>query len=271
MAIQNKESSLNQASSLALLLGLILMGASTLTFAATSDWVYVEDDRLSYTSDPEGNRVPDFSHAGYGGQGFLSDGETLNIPDSSKMVVRSTLSPRGNKQDDAPQINLAIQAAHAAGGGVVALTEGVFTLLSPITLNVDNVVLRGHGPNKTFLKGEALFSDNESTYNQSIIIMGGGYVGKPWVMNEDEESYPAATIMTPFVPVSSRSFEVDSVDGFSVGDNVIVVHPSTEEWLTRTAWGQTIDDVPWNIAGAIYADDNQRTRLCFATHYSLRH
>ncbi len=215
--------------------------------AATSTRVYLENDKLSYTSDAEGNRVPDFSHAGYNGEGFNPDG-TLNLPNFPAVPVGNGLSPLGGGADDGPQINAAIQAL-AGTGGVVQLEAGTFTIVTPIELGLDNVLLRGRGKDQTFLDGQALFDPAVSTRERSIIRMGGGYDGAPWVM---EASDPIANIISEFVPVGSRSFEVDSSAGFAVGDNIIVAHPATHEWLESIGYGETIDGRKWLISGASY-------------------
>jgi hypothetical protein len=48
----------------------VLAGSAALVGQSTSKWVYVGgDNRLHYASDARGNRIMDFSHAGYKGGG----------------------------------------------------------------------------------------------------------------------------------------------------------------------------------------------------------
>jgi hypothetical protein len=109
---------------------------------------------LQYAEDNRGNRVPDFSSAGYHGGG-------ISLPSVAAASDISPLQPASSGDDTA-----AIQAALDAVGnlpvdgqgfrGVVELGPGVFTLKAPIYLLKSGVVLRGQGsegPDATVLRG----------------------------------------------------------------------------------------------------------------------
>ena len=52
-------------------------------------------------------------------------------------------------------------------------------------------------------------------------------------------------ILTEVVPVGARSFQVVDASAFQVGDNVIVVHPSTQTWIDAINGGGTDSDDDW--------------------------
>ncbi len=96
---------------------------------------------------PTGNRLPDFSRAGYGL-------EEKTIPEIKKPVFDVTHARFGAVPDDGKEDTLAIQAAidaaAAAGGGVVSLPKGRYdihqTKVSPyLQIRSDGIVLRGQG------------------------------------------------------------------------------------------------------------------------------
>ena len=70
---------------------------------------------------------------------------------------------------DEVQINAAIAALSAAGGGVVRLLPGLYFILSPIVL-LSNVVLKGSGPGSTRVVATLGFSN---TYKWMVVGMGG--------------------------------------------------------------------------------------------------
>src|SRR5438067_1571776 len=98
------------------------------------------DGKLVYTFGPNGDRLPDFSEAGYRGGG-------APIP---TIAVKTTLTPIAGA-DNAPQIQAAIDALGNqpldANGfrGAVLLKAGVYEIYSEIVLNKQGVVLRGQG------------------------------------------------------------------------------------------------------------------------------
>jgi hypothetical protein len=97
----------------------MLCGVAALGAQGKSKWVSVDTHgRLRYTADAQGNRIMDFSHAGYMGGG-------VRIPD---VRVARTVKPLGG--DNTPQIQAAIDEVSKlprdAGGvrGAILLEPG---------------------------------------------------------------------------------------------------------------------------------------------------
>ena len=75
----------------------LVSAAAVLSAQATSKWVYPDaNGRLVYTADARGNRIMDFSHAGYKGGG-------VRIPD-----VRVARTVKATAGDNTAQIQAAI-------------------------------------------------------------------------------------------------------------------------------------------------------------------
>lgn len=102
---------------------------------------------------PDGKVYPDWTWAGVPG----------GIPDRP-VVVRLAELGATDGSDISALLEQAAAKASAAGGGVVEIGEGTFSLDSPVMIFSDNVVLRGAGKDKTRLvfryhipKGEIRF------------------------------------------------------------------------------------------------------------------
>src|SRR4051812_35399514 len=108
--------------------------------AIESEWVHPgADGRLVYKTTAKGDRIMDFSHAGYMGGGVAIP----NIP------VKTTVKPTG--VDDTATIQNAITQL-GSDRGAVLLAPGTFVCSGTITISRDGVVLRGSGTNKTTIK-----------------------------------------------------------------------------------------------------------------------
>ncbi len=125
--------------SVTFLFGFLLSAACSI--AAESQWVHAgPGGKLVYKTTPRGDRIMDFSSAGYMGGGVA-------LP--SDVPMKRTIKPSGGPDDTA-----AIQGAVDAVGamplehgfrGAVLLASGSYTCSRTINLSADGVVLRGSG------------------------------------------------------------------------------------------------------------------------------
>jgi len=196
------------------LAGLVLLLAqATLALAAQSQWVqYDSTGHLAYQTWGNGNRIMDFSHAGYMGGGIA-------IPE---VGVKLTLSPQpGIDQTQAIQnaIN-AVSAMPLVNGfrGAVSLAPGTYDISNTLNISTSGVVLRGSGIGQTILNqvrpaGQSPFlalsvkgTSNRSTSNK-------------------------VNMTDSYVPSGAASFQVNSAAGFQVGDPVVVGRTVTSDWI----------------------------------------
>ncbi len=167
------------------------------------------DGRLQYFPHTNGDRIPDFSRAGYGGGG-------VSLP---TLQVRQTIS--AGTGDDGARIQSALDAVGAltpdSNGfrGAVLLNPGSYEVSGTLTLSKSGVVLRGS-------TGTVITASGTSTRNL-IEVKGSG--------SRSEVSGSRQRITTSYVPVGAHTFTVASGAGFRAGDDVVVVRTPNQEWI----------------------------------------
>jgi len=179
--------------------------------AAESEWVYLDQKgRLVYKKLQTGERILDFSTAGYGGGGVVIP----NVP------VRKTVAPSGG--DDSEAIQKAIDelsAMEVVNGfrGAVLLEKGTFNCERTIAIRAGGVVLRGSG------SGDA----------GTVIKL----TGRPHVaVSARGASSPQPTgqgvrILDKYIPSGSDSFSVADPSSFREGQTILIIRPVTEAWV----------------------------------------
>jgi hypothetical protein len=199
---------------LALAFGASVITAADLSSAApTSTWVSQgSDGKLVYRMLPGGDRIMDFSHAGYGGGGI-----PLPVP-----PVRQTVRPSGG--DDTAAIQAALDAVgklDLVGGlrGAVLLAPGRFRCSGGLVIRASGVVLRGSG------SGEGGSSLQMEGRPHVCLTLGGGEkssarpLGKP------------IPITDAYVPSGASTLRLASTTGIAAGDTVLIQRPITKDWL----------------------------------------
>jgi hypothetical protein len=177
------------------------------------------DGRLVYIADSLGNKIPDFSNAGYKGGG-------VPIP---YVPIRETIWPVPG--DNSGNIQAAIDRVSElpldASGfrGAILLKTGTYELEKPINIKASGVVLRGEGMSDigTILIGK-IPKDKQVYGRGGLINVGGASAIAP---QEDTKQI----ITDKYVPVGARSFNVVSAKGFKVGDKVLVRRIGNQEWI----------------------------------------
>ena len=192
---------------------------------------------FTYPADSEQNRIPNFSHAGYKGGGV----ELPNVP------VVATISPISG--DNTAHIQFYIDSIGAlplnSDGfrGALFLNPGVYEIHGQLFIPYSGVVLRGSGDGRTNTGTTTLYGKGNTPHQRDLIKLGSGS-NTDW---EDELPNTRQDIITSFVQVGSYSFEVADASSYAIGDNIIVVHPSTEDWLNAVNYGDTDTDDDWTV------------------------
>ncbi|MGN6727621.1 MAG: hypothetical protein ACTHLZ_17010 [Tepidisphaeraceae bacterium] len=182
---------------------------------AKSQWVQsAPDGSLIYKKTPEGDRIMDFSFAGYGGGGVA-----LPVPD-----VVITVHP-ANGGDDAIAIQKAIDdvsARRLVNGfrGAVLLGPGEYQCSSTLVIKASGVVLRGSG----------------AGHNGSVLNLQGRphvavSIEGPPIPPGPAKAAPSARVTDPYVPSGASSLTVDDAKHFAPHDVVQIVKPVTAEWV----------------------------------------
>lgn len=183
------------------------------------------DGKLVYIGDSLGNKIPDFSNAGYKGGG-------VSIP---YVAIKETVWPvrgdnSGNIQAAIDRVSSLPLDAHGFRGTVL-LKMGFYNLEKPLYIKASGVVLRGEGMDEigTILYGILPPRDPNAT--------GGQRFARPDLINIGAEKGTAPledskqAITDHYVPVGAVSFNVKSAKAFKKGDKVIIKRFGNEDWV----------------------------------------
>jgi len=217
----------------------VLISAAALGAQGRSKWVYPDArGRLQYTVDTRGNRIMDFSHAGYKGGG-------VRIPDVR--VARTVTAFAG---DNTAQIQAAIDEVSRLAPddngfrGAVLLERGAYDVAGTLRISSSGVVLRGSGSSENGTVVRATGAPHR------IFTVGGAGTWQP--------NTTRASVTDAYVPAGADTVTVDTAAPFRVGDSVVIQRAATEAWirfmnmdtLTRDGKPQT-----WLKPGTIITHD----------------
>lgn len=180
--------------------------------ASAPNWIQYVDGKLVYGADGNGNRVPDFSYAGY-------DNGDAAIPTAPTKV---TLKPQSSG-DDTSRIQAAIKKVAAlplqSDGlrGAVYLTAGTYRVAKALTISASGVVLRGAGDGSG---GTELLASGDP--HAVISFAGSGSLAR---------SGSEVNVTDTYVPIGATTFHVASTSGLKVGENIVVQRPQTQAWI----------------------------------------
>ncbi|TVQ82393.1 MAG: hypothetical protein EA393_16925 [Bacteroidetes bacterium] len=196
-----------------------------------------------------GKFLHDFSYAGY------HYGEK-EIPVISDPLVDVTRSPYYADNTGAEYATKAIQKAiddlATKGGGVVYLPEGTYKVKprgnNALTIHSDNIVLRGDGPDKTFI----LNTETNMRFKSIIGMEPAGYAG--WYTPEGDVVFLSADAVEMDIVIYA-----ENVSSFANGDRIVVTsdftddfiaeHKMTGKWTSEiygVAFARTIKEVNYN-------------------------
>jgi len=182
--------------------------------AAQSEWAHLNSDgKLEYKATALGDRIMDFSHAGYGGGG-------AKLPEVS---VVKTVAPSDG--DDSAAIQAAIEAVAALPlkegfRGAVLLEPGIFRCEKPITLSQDGIVVRGSGSGEN---GTVI--EMTGAAHTCLSIQGANL---KFPKENPADIFP---VTDTYIPSGSISLSVKDAKGLRAGDTVLVRWWRTAKWI----------------------------------------
>ncbi len=197
-----------------------------------SQWVAEgKDGKLVYKTTQKGDRIMDFSHAGYLGGGAA-------IPE---VPVKITINPSPIGSDQTEEIQTAVDAVSKMKPengfrGAILLAPGKFICSKPITIGINGVVVRGSGSGKN---GSTIWMTGSR--HAAFIV---GFQRKNNTEKRDgrgDENNTAVkkgttnieTYMTDsYVGSGTNTFHVADSKGFSVGDRIRIDRPVTAAWIS---------------------------------------
>ncbi len=173
--------------------------------------------KLVYVADSLGNRIPDFSYAGY-------KSSEKAIPDVPvKIIVPVTTGDATYRIQSAIDYVSKLPIDKNGLRGAVLLQAGTYQVYGALRLHTTGVVLRGTGvgTNGTTIIG----AGKDRT---TLITIAG--------IDNKKLTTPVA-ITNNYVAVNSNVIEVANAAAFKKGDAVIITRKGTKEWIDKLGTG----------------------------------
>ena len=187
-----------------------------------SEWIGIgTNHQLIYKTSDRGDKIIDFSHAGYKGGGVA-------LPD---VPVKKVVNQVSGLTDYTYLIQEAIDEVSAlpliAGfRGTVLLAPGRYPCSRAITISEDGVVLRGSGtdPKESVIVMQG-YKHTAIVLNNEISRGTGNRLG---TVDTNKFSFK---ITDDYIPAGSSSFTVENALELASGDNIEICKPVTEKWI----------------------------------------
>ncbi len=172
------------------------------------------DGRLNYETLARGDRVPDYSSAGYRGGG-------VSLPVLAAKVLVSPVAGDAGARIQAAIDHVSSLAPDASGHrGAVQLAPGRYEIAGQLKITTSGVVLRGAGPG---VDGTVLVATG--TDRRPLIEIAGRY--------ERKELGAARPVTDDYVPVGAKELRVADIKDFAVGQSITIDRPSPADWLKQ--------------------------------------
>ncbi len=186
--------------------------------------LYPENWEPGYTTE-DGMFLQDYSYAGY------HRGEK-ELPDEAEGLVYDVsdygADPTGEDYST-DAIQAAIDDAQSAGGGTVYIPEGLYKVRPEsgnnyvFRVNSNNIVIKGAGIDST-----KIYNDEPYMRNVSIVLFTPeNFVD--WISLEEIDPI----LLSRDISEGSMSLPLESVEGYSVGDWIMVRSDATEEFIAE--------------------------------------
>jgi hypothetical protein len=209
---------------------------------AVSEWIHPgTDGKLVYKTTGAGDRIMDFSHAGYMGGGVALP----NVP------VKKTVQPSGG-EDDTALIQAAIDEVSSLPlengcRGAVLLAPGTYPCAGTVRVYASGVVLRGSGAAGESQSTLKLVGRPHGAIN--VRSPGSDRRGRQGQRGERESTERSSenqtattdpkdaftevrtTFVDDYVPSGTATFTVNDATGFAVGDTITIQRPVTQAWV----------------------------------------
>ncbi len=202
----------------------------------------VKDNKINYIKDAKGNRILDFSYCGY-------KSSEQDIPD-----VKNVIFVRHQDDDASEIIQRAINYVSSLKPdvygfrGAVLLDKGVFNIGKSLWIHASGVVLRGSDKHETVLLKQGV--------DRSALLHVEGI--------NNQVSKDSFKLISDYVPVNERTFELNSASTLKIGDRLKIVRPSTKEWIASIGcdiFGGGISALGWKPGDMDVCWDRKVTKI----------
>ena len=201
----------------------------------------LQDGHLVYAPDYKGNRVGDYSYAGYQGGG-------VPLP---SVPTRLVLLPTGKEDADAIQqaIDLLSLAPLDANGfrGALLLKAGTYHISHPIYIRASGIVVRGEGDGHETIERHAQpigpvnwrdyshLGDQNPGITRIIATWEADSYDKSVGMfnivgSSESQDGPEVAILDQYLPTGASVLHLEEVSGFQPGDRILLTRVSNAAW-----------------------------------------
>ncbi|WP_407426712.1 DUF6298 domain-containing protein [Arcticibacter sp.] len=197
-----------------------------------------KENKLNYVPDSLGNRIPDFSYAGY-------KAGASGIPDANiKVVVPVKNGDATDRIQSAIDYVSSLQADKNGIRGAVLLEKGTYEVHGSLKISTSGVVLRGSGMQED---GTVLLGAGKS--RETLVVIEGPAGRK--------EAVPVK-LADIYHPVNTTEISLPGKHDFKAGQTVTVRRPSTKNWIdvigtehfgggeTTLGWKPGDKDLEWD-------------------------
>jgi hypothetical protein len=190
--------------------------------------VVVNGNKLIYSADSLGNRIPDFSYSGY-----LASAQAIpNI--EVKVVVPIQKGDATNAIQSAIDYVAGLPFNNNGFRGAILLQKGIYQVDGQLQIKASGIVLRGYGATA---QGTQIIG--AGTDRQTLIRVFGV---------DDKKQKSEIAIADTYVPVNAMELAVPTTQNFKVGDKIIIRRPSTKEWISdlgTESFGGGLSSIGW--------------------------
>lgn len=223
--------------------------------AQSSQWVhYGQSGRLIYQMDHRGDRLLDYSSAGYKLGESIPDVGSIVDPNRFVYLTPIAGDNRTNIQTAINQVAAMPLNSHGYRG-VVQLAPGQYDVSDTLEVGASGVILKGVGDGMSAASNTVLRS---TSTNQVPIVQVGNFVD---YANNLFRIGSAVNILDEVVPAGVTSFRVADTSSFSVGDWINIKRTPTQAWFDLVAShfpGYPETDFGWNTSEGRFTFQHER-------------
>lgn len=170
--------------------------------------------RFEYTQKENGDRIPDYSYAGY----QLSEKEIPAVP--NKIFIKHVSGDATALIQSAIDYVSALKPDANGFRGAVLLDKGTFEIAGELFIRTSGVVLRGSGfdPNQ----GTTLQATSQA--RETVVTIKG---------RNDLVPGDTLQITDNYVPLGGQSLAVSNASGLKAGDRIMIRRIGGPEWMAR--------------------------------------
>lgn len=171
--------------------------------------VRFQDSKLVYRTAENGDRLVDFSFAGY----HSSDSEIPWV--APKVIVEWQAGDQTERIQRAIDYVSQLPADKSGCKGAIQLGEGTFEIAGGLIISSSGIVIRGAGVDKTKLLATGL--------DRTTVIRIAG--------KDNRKLGNPIQILNQYVPVGSNEIQIENASELRVGDQVNITRLSTKNWI----------------------------------------